>query len=47
MTDLIIRPLRAGEESLFASMNDSRLVGAASTGRDYGTTVSAGQYRPE
>jgi RimJ/RimL family protein N-acetyltransferase len=47
MTDLVIRPLRAGEESLFASMNDPRLVGAASTGRDYGATVSAGQYRPE
>lgn len=47
MTDPVIRPLRAGEESLFLSMIDPGLVGAASTGRDYRAFVSAGQYRPE
>lgn len=47
MTDLVIRPLHMGEESLFLSMDDSGLAGIPSTGRDYRACVSAGQYRPE
>ena len=47
MTDLVIRPLRMGEESMFLSMDDPGLVGIASTGLDYRAGVSAGQYRPE
>jgi RimJ/RimL family protein N-acetyltransferase len=46
MTDLVIRPLRVGEESLFLSMNDPGLAGIALTGRDYRACVSVGQYRP-
>jgi hypothetical protein len=47
MTDLVIRPLTAGEEELFLSMTDPALVGVASTGRNYRECVAAGQYRPE
>ncbi|MCG5219775.1 GNAT family N-acetyltransferase [Streptosporangium soli] len=47
MTDLVIRPLRAGEHDLFLSLPDSALVGIASTGRDYRTFLAARQYRPE
>ena len=32
MTDLVIRPLAAGEEELFLSFPDPHLVGPASTG---------------
>jgi RimJ/RimL family protein N-acetyltransferase len=46
MTDLVIRPLVAGEEELFLSFPDPNLVGPASTGpiRD---VFAAEKYRPE
>jgi RimJ/RimL family protein N-acetyltransferase len=47
MTDLVIRPLRAGEEDLFLSLPDPGLVGVASIGRGYRETAAAGRYRPE
>jgi GNAT superfamily N-acetyltransferase len=47
VTDVVIRPLQPGEESLFLSMGDTGLAGAAVTGRDYLARVSAAQYRPE
>jgi GNAT superfamily N-acetyltransferase len=47
MTDLVVRPLTAGEADLFLSMPDDGLVGAQLTGRDYRATVDLGQYRPE
>ncbi len=46
MTDLVVRPLNAGEEDLFLSMSDPALVGIAWTGRDYRAVAAAGQYRP-
>jgi RimJ/RimL family protein N-acetyltransferase len=47
MTDLVIRPIEPGEEDLFLSLPDPGLVGVASTGRDYGRYLAAGEYRPE
>ncbi len=47
MTDLVIRPLVAGEESLFESLNDPGLVGYAAAGERYADRASLGQYRPE
>jgi RimJ/RimL family protein N-acetyltransferase len=47
MTDLVIRPLAAGEESLFESLNDPGLVGFAAFGERYGDRAARGQYRPE
>jgi RimJ/RimL family protein N-acetyltransferase len=47
MTDLVIRPLTAGEENLFDQLSDPGLVGMAAFGRSYRATVAAGQYRPE
>jgi RimJ/RimL family protein N-acetyltransferase len=47
MTDLIIRPLAAGEESLFESLDDPGLVGFAASGERYGDRAARGQYRPE
>jgi RimJ/RimL family protein N-acetyltransferase len=47
MTDLIIRPLAAGEESLFESLNDPGLVGYAASGERYGDRAARGEYRPE
>jgi RimJ/RimL family protein N-acetyltransferase len=47
MTDLVIRPLRAGEADLFLSMPVEPLVGVAITGRDYRHLAELGQYRPE
>jgi GNAT superfamily N-acetyltransferase len=47
MTDLVIRPLVAGEEPLFESLSDPGLVGRALLGRTYGAMADAGEYRPE
>jgi RimJ/RimL family protein N-acetyltransferase len=47
MTDLVIRPLVAGEETLFASLPDPGLVGRAMVGRTYLDMAAAGEYRPE
>ncbi|NUT35784.1 MAG: GNAT family N-acetyltransferase [Hamadaea sp.] len=43
MTDLVIRPLVAGEEDLFDSLPDPGLVGRAA----FGETYRGGDYRPE
>jgi RimJ/RimL family protein N-acetyltransferase len=43
MSDLIVRPLRAGEESLFDSLPDPMLVGRGA----FGATYATGNYRPE
>ena len=43
MSDLIVRPLRAGEEALFDSLPDPGLVGHAI----HGITYATGNYRPE
>ena len=47
MTDLVIRPLRAGEHTLFQSMPEPPTVGMALLGRDFAETMAARQYRPE
>ncbi|PZG54156.1 GNAT family N-acetyltransferase [Spongiactinospora gelatinilytica] len=47
MTDLVIRPLRAGEEDRFFELADPALVGVAWTGRDYRELLSRHEYRPE
>ncbi|QSB12627.1 GNAT family N-acetyltransferase [Natronosporangium hydrolyticum] len=47
MTDLVIRPLTAGEEELFESLPDPGLVGFAAFGDTYAAMARAGQYRPE
>jgi ribosomal protein S18 acetylase RimI-like enzyme len=47
MTDLVIRPLAAGEEQLFLSMKTPARVGMGWAGRDYAAVAAAGQYRPE
>ncbi len=47
MTDLVIRPLVAGEEALFESLNDPGLVGFAMAGERYADRAALGQYRPE
>jgi ribosomal protein S18 acetylase RimI-like enzyme len=47
MTDLVVRPLFAGEEELFLSLTEPALVGVQSTGRDYRELTALGQYRPE
>ncbi|MFE0627654.1 GNAT family N-acetyltransferase [Streptomyces sp. NPDC058864] len=47
MTDLVIRPLAAGEEALFESLPDPGLVGFAAFGDTYGGMAAAGEYRPE
>jgi RimJ/RimL family protein N-acetyltransferase len=47
MTDLVIRPLAAGEESLFESLNDPGLVGFAASGERYADRAARGEYRPE
>nr|BFE72383.1 hypothetical protein GCM10020092_056840 [Actinoplanes digitatis] len=44
MTDLVIRPLVAGEEHLFTSMPDP-LPGVPKN--DYAGGIAAGGYRPE
>lgn len=47
MTDLVVRPLVAGEEDLFLSMTEPALVGIQTTGRDYRELAALGQYRPQ
>jgi ribosomal protein S18 acetylase RimI-like enzyme len=47
MTDLVVRPLVAGEEDLFLSLTEPSLVGVQSFGRDYRELTQLGQYRPE
>jgi RimJ/RimL family protein N-acetyltransferase len=47
MTDLVIRPLMAGEESLFESLDDPGLVGFAMSGDRYTDMAARGEYRPE
>jgi len=47
MTDLVIRPLTAGEEHLFLSLSAPASVGMAWAGRDYLEVAAAAQYRPE
>lgn len=44
---LELRPLTAGEEHLFLSLEDPALVGFQSVGRDYRELVALNQYRPE
>lgn len=46
MTDLVIRPLVAGEEELFFSLPDPHTVGIASTGEPR-AVFAAERYRPE
>ncbi|MCP3784774.1 hypothetical protein NLX85_15500 [Micromonospora sp. A3M-1-15] len=43
MTDLVVRPLVAGEEHLFDSLPDPGLVGRAVLGETY----AGGRFRPE
>lgn len=47
MTNLVIRPLTMGEESLFESLPDPGLVGFAAFGDTYTAMAAAGEYRPE
>jgi RimJ/RimL family protein N-acetyltransferase len=47
MTDLVIRPLVAGEEDLFDSLPDPGLVGFAAFGDTYLAMAANGEYRPE
>jgi RimJ/RimL family protein N-acetyltransferase len=47
LTDLVIRPLSAGETSLFESLPDPGLVGFAAFGDTYQAMADAGEYRPE
>jgi RimJ/RimL family protein N-acetyltransferase len=44
---LELRPLVAGEEDLFLSLQEPALVGVQSFGRDYRELVTLRQYRPE
>jgi RimJ/RimL family protein N-acetyltransferase len=47
MTDLVIRPLTEGEESLFESLADPALVGFGAFGDRYSDMAARGEYRPE
>jgi RimJ/RimL family protein N-acetyltransferase len=47
MTELVVRPLVAGEEHLFESLQDPGLVGRTLLGQNYGAMAAAGEYRPE
>jgi RimJ/RimL family protein N-acetyltransferase len=47
MTDLVIRPLIAGESHLFTSLPDPGLVGRGILGHTYSPTDEGGEYRPE
>jgi RimJ/RimL family protein N-acetyltransferase len=47
MTELVVRPLVAGEEELFLSLVEPALVGIQSTGRDYRELAARHEYRPE
>jgi hypothetical protein len=46
VTDLVIRPLAAGEEPLFGSLADGALVGPAAFGARYADIAARGNYRP-
>jgi GNAT superfamily N-acetyltransferase len=46
VTDLVIRPLTAGEEPLFTSLADAALVGPAAFGARYSDIAARGNYRP-
>lgn len=47
MTDLVIRPLTAGEEPLFESLADPALVGPGAFGDRYSDGAARCEYRPE
>jgi ribosomal protein S18 acetylase RimI-like enzyme len=47
MTDVVVRPLLAGEEELFLSLVEPALVGIQSVGRDYRELTERREYRPE
>jgi RimJ/RimL family protein N-acetyltransferase len=47
MTDLVIRPLTAGEEPLFESLADPALVGPGAFGVRYSDGAARREYRPE
>jgi RimJ/RimL family protein N-acetyltransferase len=47
MTDLVIRPLTAGEELLFDSLAGPALVGREAFGDRYADGAARGEYRPE
>ena len=46
MTELVVRPLTAGEEPLFNSLADPALVGPAAFGARYADIAARGNYRP-
>ena len=46
MTDLVVRPLEAGEETLFTSLPDRGLVGRKLLGNDFAEMAAKGEYRP-
>ena len=46
MTDLVIRPLTAGEEPLFNLLRDAAVVGPAAFGARYAEIAARGNYRP-
>lgn len=47
MSDLVIRPLRAGESALFNSLTPVAAVGRAVLGQSFATLDEGGEYRPE
>ncbi|MEV8611072.1 GNAT family N-acetyltransferase [Amycolatopsis sp. NPDC051373] len=47
MTDLVVRPLVAGEEHLFTGLKVGHSVGSALRRPDYEEMVRRGEYRPE
>ena len=47
MSDLIIRPIEAGEVDLFDSLPDQGLVGFAQSGDTFPAMAARGEYRPE
>ncbi|WP_116041658.1 GNAT family N-acetyltransferase [Amycolatopsis palatopharyngis] len=47
MTDLVVRPLRAGEQHLFHALPEAARVGFPLPGKDFDTLFAKGEYRPE
>lgn len=47
MTDLVVRPLVAGEERLFTDLPATQGIGSALLGRDYEKMAKRREYRPE
>lgn len=47
MSDLVIRPLTAGESALFNSLGVAGLVGRPLLGHSFATVDEGGEYRPE